>query len=230
MKIAKPDRAWWRERQDFRACPHAPGPFMNAFALVSLPFPFRSPMLRRAQGGANGQGSNPWAPVPLSAVIESGPKRSSGVTSIGGAHQGMNLNLIVDIVILLVIIAIGVAVLRAWRSRPARARLTPLPPETRNLYVSDWDRIEKRFIDAPDEAVMEADSMITALLGERGHPLRMDRLPRRLRSAKIKLQDGQRRHRTEDLRRALLDYRAVYVRMIGPEQPEWMAEGRRETA
>jgi hypothetical protein len=142
----------------------------------------------------------------------------------------MNLNLIVDIVILLVIIAIGVAVLRAWRSRPARARLTPLPPETRNRYVSDWDRIEKRFIEAPDEAVMEADSMITALLGERGHPLRMDRLPRRLRSAKIKLQDGQRRHRTEDLRRALLDYRAVYVRMIGPEQPEWMAEGRRETA
>jgi hypothetical protein len=142
----------------------------------------------------------------------------------------MNLNLIVDIVILLVIIAIGMAVLRAWRSQPTRARLTPLPPETRNRYVSAWDRIEKRFMDAPEEAVIEADSLTTALLGERGHPLLMDRLPRQLRSAKIKLQDGQRHHRTEELRRALLDYRAVYARMIGPEQPAEVAEGRRETA
>ena len=88
----------------------------------------------------------------------------------------MNLtSLTVDIVILFVIIAIGVSVVRAWRWRPARGRLTTLPSEARNHYVTGWDRIEKRFMDAPDEAVREADSLLTVLLGERGHPLRNDR-------------------------------------------------------
>ena len=33
-----------------------------------------------------------------------------------------------------------------------------------------------------------------------------------------------------DLRLALLDYRAVFAQMIGPEMREPVAEGRRETA
>jgi hypothetical protein len=43
--------------------------------------------------------------------------------------------------------------------------------------------------------------------------------------------EARRRHRTEDLRQALLDYRAAFNKMIGPEiQREEVAEGRRETA
>ena len=51
-----------------------------------------------------------------------------------------------------------------------------------------------------------------------------------MRSARRKLAEGQKRHRTEDLRLALLDYRAVFTQMIGPEVREPVAEGRRETA
>ena len=138
--------------------------------------------------------------------------------------------LVVDVVILLVIVAIVFSVARAWRTRPASARLTALPSEARARYVLAWERIEKRFMDAPEEAVQEADSLMTAMLGERGHPLGHDRLPRRLRDARRKLAEGQRRQRTEDLRRALLDYRAVFGQMIGSEPPEQVAEGRRETA
>jgi hypothetical protein len=69
------------------------------------------------------------------------------------------------------------------------------------------------------------------MLGERGHPLAENRRPYRLRSARRKMADGRRRHRTEDLRQALLDYRAAFNKMIGPEiQREEVAEGRRETA
>ena len=67
------------------------------------------------------------------------------------------------------------------------------------------------------------------MLGERGHPLGAGRLPRRLGFARRKLAEGQKRHRTEDLRLALLDYRAVFAQMIGPEVREPVAEGRRET-
>jgi hypothetical protein len=139
--------------------------------------------------------------------------------------------LVVDVVILLVIVAIVYSVVRAWRRRPARARLTALPSEARTRYVMAWERIEKRFMDEPQEAAQEADSLMTALLGERAHPLVENRLPQRLRRARAKLADGMRRHRTEDLREALLDYRVVFGEMVGPEtREEQVTEGRRETA
>jgi hypothetical protein len=142
----------------------------------------------------------------------------------------MDLSLIVDIVIVLVIVAVAYSAARAWRMRPARAHLTPLDPEARNRYTAAWERIEKRFMEAPEEAAQEADSLLTVLLGERGHPLGADQIPYQLRQARRRLAEGLRRHRTEDLRRALLDYRAVFGKMIGPEKTEQVGEGRRETA
>jgi hypothetical protein len=140
-------------------------------------------------------------------------------------------SLVVDGVILLVILAVLISVGRAWRNRPARPQLIALPPEARNRYVVAWERIEKRFMDAPEEATSEADALLLAMLGERGHPLATNRIPYKLRSARRKFAEGRRRHRTEDLRQALLDYRAVFNKMIGPEiQREEVAEGRRETA
>lgn len=137
-------------------------------------------------------------------------------------------NVVIDVVILLVLVAIAVSVARAWRVRPVRPN--PLPAETRSRYAAAWERIEKRFVDAPEEAVREADSLLTVMLGEQGHPVAGDRLPGRLRAARREFARGRRRHRTEDLRRALLDYRTVFVQMIGPERAEPVAEGRRETA
>lgn len=144
----------------------------------------------------------------------------------------MNLTtLVIGLVILLVVVAIVVSIVRALRARSARGRLVPLRPEAHSRYADSWNRIERRFMDAPEDAVTEADSLVIAMLGERGHPLGADRLPRRLRSARRKLAEGQKRHRTDDLRRALLDYRAVFAQMIGPEVQEPVAEeARRETA
>ena len=102
-------------------------------------------------------------------------------------------SLVVDGVILLVILAILISVVRAWRNRPARAQLIALPPETRTRYVVAWERIEKRFMDAPEEATSEADSLLLAMLGERGHPLAENRRPYRLRSARRKMAEGRRR-------------------------------------
>lgn len=138
--------------------------------------------------------------------------------------------LAIDLVILFVVVAILVSIVRALQTRRARSRLVALRPDARTRYVDSWDRIEKRFMDAPEEAVTEADSLVLAMLGERGHPLGIDRLPRRLRSARRKLAEGQKKHRTEDLRLALLDYRAVFTQMIGAEVREPEVEGRPETA
>src|SRR5438445_6215165 len=51
-------------------------------------------------------------------------------------------SLVVDGVILLVILAILISVVRAWRHRPARAQLIALPPETRTRLVLGRDPTE----------------------------------------------------------------------------------------
>jgi hypothetical protein len=137
-------------------------------------------------------------------------------------------SVVIDVVILLVLVAAAGSVARAWRIRPVRPN--PLAAETRSRYVAAWERIEKRFMDAPEDAVKEADSLMTVMLGEQGHAVGGDRLPPKLREARRQFARGQKRHRTEDLRRALLDYREAFARMVGPERTEPVAEGRRETA
>lgn len=210
-------------------CPHAPGLVMAAFALYRLPLP-------QGSDPAPGVTARQWAGPELMGHSSQGvPGREPGPRT-GSARYlkwrcRMDLTaIVVDIVMFLVIVAIGASLARAWRTRPARARLVALPPEARRRYVSSWSRIEKQFMDSPETAVQDADSLITALLGERGHPLGVDRLPRRLRSARRRLARGQKRHRTEDLRLARLEFRAVFEQMIGPEAPEPVPEGRRETA
>ena len=110
-----------------------------------------------------------------------------------------------------------------------RVDLLPLGDESRDRYLVDWDRIEMRFVDAPEEAVREADALVISLLRERGHPLVTKRLPKDLQEAR---EDAsmKRGDRTEGMRRAMLHYRAVMEKMVGaPVHPE-RREGRREMA
>src|ERR1700674_3759059 len=81
---------------------------------------------------------------------------------------------------LLVIVLIG----RVARSDGGRVDLLPLGDESRDRYLVDWDRIEMRFVDAPEEAVREADALVISLLRERGHPLVTKRLPKDLQEAR----------------------------------------------
>src|SRR5882762_6055744 len=62
--------------------------------------------------------------------------------------------------------------------------LRPLPPEALDRYAAAWDRIEGRFVEAPEETVREADALVLALLGERQHPLDEGKLPKEMRRAR----------------------------------------------
>jgi hypothetical protein len=95
-----------------------------------------------------------------------------------------------------------------------RVDMVPLADESRDRYLVDWDRIEMRFIDAPEESVHEADALVISLLRERRHPLATRRLPKGLQEARddASLENGD---RTEGMRRAMLHYRAVMEKMVG---------------
>ena len=112
---------------------------------------------------------------------------------------------ILGVIVLLAIVALVLIAARSSRMRhPA---LKPLSPEAQDRYVSQWDRIEAKFVDSPEEAVKEADALLLAMLGEREHPLAGEKLPRRMRKAR-EVATG-REAGTEAMRQALLHYRAV---------------------
>jgi len=131
---------------------------------------------------------------------------------------------IVGLVVGLVIIAL-LALSRRSRPMPS-ANLRPLTPEARDRFVTRWDQVESRFVEAPEEAVREADALVLALLGERDHPLSEKSLPEGVRRARRQGARGG----TENLRMAVLHYRAVVEEMARIPEAEKIREGRRETA
>ena len=118
---------------------------------------------------------------------------------------------------------------RARRSSGGRIDMMPLAVESRDRYLTDWDRVEARFVSSPEEAVREADALVMSVLRERRHPLVTRRLPKELQEARDDA-SMKRGDRTEGMRRAMLHYRAVMEKMVGaPVRPE-SREGRREMA
>src|ERR1700731_3274743 len=119
------------------------------------------------------------------------------------------------VIIGLAVLVIVLILLFGGRGRSGRRiDLIPLANESRERYLADWDRIEMRFVDAPADAVREADALVMSVLRERGHPLEERRLPSEVQEAR---RDGsmEKGDKTEGMRRALLHYRAVMEKMVG---------------
>jgi hypothetical protein len=137
------------------------------------------------------------------------------------------------LVIVGVVLFIVILLLLALIRRPgigARPALKPLAPEARDRYGANWDRIESHFMDAPEEAVREADALALALLGEVEHPLSDGTLPRQMEKAR-RAAAGKEGRGTEGLRMAMLHYRAVIEEMAGrPDGRERERSRRREIA
>ena len=130
-------------------------------------------------------------------------------------------------IIILAVIVIGLVM--ASRGRMRGPALKALPPESRDRYVTQWDKIESRFVDSPDDAVREADALLLALLGEREHPLAEDKLPANMRRARREAVGQEGKGGTEGMRQALLHYRAVIEAHARPEE-RGETKGRREIA
>jgi len=129
---------------------------------------------------------------------------------------------------LAVVVILFVLVLGRRGRGGGRVDMVPLSNESRDRYLADWDRIETRFVDAPKEAVSEADALAMAVLRERRHPLEVHRLPKDMQEARrdASMEKGD---RTEGMRQAMLHYRAAMEKIVGaPVHPE--RESRREMA
>lgn len=122
--------------------------------------------------------------------------------------------------------------LRARERRHAELDLRPLSEESRRRYAASWEEIQAKFVDTPNEAVGEADRLVTQLIAERGYPtenfddqlaqlsVEHARTLEHYRDAHdINLQNERGQASTEQLRQALVHYRALFADLLG-EQPD----------
>jgi hypothetical protein len=115
------------------------------------------------------------------------------------------------------------------RARESLA-IRPLSEDARERYTDDWRRAERRFLDDPELAAREADLIVRDVLGERGYPdddfdtqataVSVDhpRVAERYRNGHelVHGNGASGDERTENLRKAMVDFRAVFVELVEP--------------
>lgn len=127
----------------------------------------------------------------------------------------MDTGTLVTICVVALVIVVLLLLFRAAGIGRRRPKLRALPAESRDRYIHEWDDIEAKFVDNPEQAVREAEALVMAMLRERGHPLTDRDLPNEVRQAH-RLGYAS-KDKTEGMRQAILQYRGVMARMIGPE-------------
>lgn len=122
--------------------------------------------------------------------------------------------------------------LRDRERKHAALELRPLSAESRARYTAAWEELQVRFVDEPAGTVGDADALITQLIAERGYPtedyedqlshLSVDhaRTLGNYRDAhEIHLSNERGEASTEQLRQAVVHYRALFSDLIGEDLP-----------
>jgi hypothetical protein len=103
--------------------------------------------------------------------------------------------------------------LQARADRRAKLDIRPLAPEVRERYADRWREVQTRFVDDPSKAVVEADELV-----QRAADVSVDH-PRVVESyrAAHSVWEANRSGSagTEDLRQALVHYRALFDELLG---------------
>ena len=114
------------------------------------------------------------------------------------------------------------------QKRHAELELRELSPESKARYSAAWEEAQIQFVDNPGQAVATADDLVTELIAERGYPtgdyhdqianLSVDHARtlghyRDAHEISRRSRDGE--ASTEDLRQALVHYRALFADLLG---------------
>ncbi|WP_030194216.1 hypothetical protein [Streptomyces sp. NRRL S-87] len=118
--------------------------------------------------------------------------------------------------------------LRQRQRRHDELELRELSPEVRQRYADEWRGVQERFVDRPEGAVGEADTLVIRLMRERGYPT--DGYEQQVQDLSVEhsrtLQHYRTAHAvnqrsqgggatTEELRGAMVHYRALFDDLLG---------------
>ncbi len=132
----------------------------------------------------------------------------------------------------------GEALLAEREKRVEKFTIRELAADERERFISEWRAVQSRFVDAPNAAVGDADSLVSRLMQTRGYPMAdFEQRAADLSVDHPRVVDNYRaaheiaeRHRlgqatTEDLRQAMIYYRSLFDDLLHTK-----SEGRREVA
>lgn len=107
--------------------------------------------------------------------------------------------------------------------------LKEISPEGRDEYLGRWSAIQERFVDDPVAAVHDADVLVTDVMTALGYPT--DGFDQQAEDLSVRYASDVERYRTahelaamadtaetDDLRRALLDYRELVWSLLGEQE------------
>ncbi|MFJ9413805.1 hypothetical protein ACIRPT_06500 [Streptomyces sp. NPDC101227] len=117
--------------------------------------------------------------------------------------------------------------LKAREKRHDSLEIKPLPGSKRERYSRDWAGVQEEFVDRPEAAVHDADRLVTSLMHERGYPtedfdqqlrdlsVEHGRTLEHYRAAhEVDALGTQHRATTEQLRGAMVHYRALFDELL----------------
>jgi len=117
--------------------------------------------------------------------------------------------------------------LRERRDRVEALHLRPLSRSDHDRFSSEWTKVQAEFVDAPSEAVSDADGLIQQVMTTRGYPMAdFDQRAadisvdhpdvvenyRSAHSIAVKERDGD--ADTESLRKAMMYYRSLFDELL----------------
>jgi hypothetical protein len=133
--------------------------------------------------------------------------------------------------------------LRERERRHSELELRTFDDADRQRYAEQWRAVQELFLEDPEKAVVSGDELVTRLVGQRGYPtenheqqleylsVEHARTLGHYRDAhQIYLRAQQGEASTEELRQALVHYRAIFADLLGAEplsQPSHM-DGQQE--
>ncbi len=111
--------------------------------------------------------------------------------------------------------------------RVKRYTIKPLAADMREHFVETWTRVQAKFVDDPAYAVTRADDLLGEVMSARGYPVKdfdqqaedlsvdHPKVVQNYRTAHdIALRHGQGSASTEDLRKAMIHYRALFEEIV----------------
>jgi hypothetical protein len=127
----------------------------------------------------------------------------------------------------------AVSILQTREKRVSRYQIRALTPEEHRRFGDDWRRVQAKFVDDPAAAVTEGDLLVTEVMTARGYPttdfdvraedLSVDHstVVHHYREARaIADRHSRSAASTEDLRQALVHYRALFEDLLEVREPD----------
>jgi hypothetical protein len=119
------------------------------------------------------------------------------------------------------------AELQERQKRVEKLSIRPLDSGQRERFIGEWQRIQAEFVDSPENSIRDADILLQDVMSARGYPVKnfeqvaadisVDHptVVQHFRAAhEIAARHAQGEGDTEDLRKAMINYRALFDELV----------------